>query len=195
MRNGHFRVDLADEADKRFIVDRLRRLGRQTMNVRTMPDYEMLVLRDLEREAIVGWQGLDYRHRPGMAEIFSLQVDPAYRGLGLGLVLEHVAACRLLESAVPFAMVRMDRAGNGDLVRWRLETGCWIEATPDTLDGEFLRACLGCELHGQSCTQQIYLRFLPEAFRDYAERRIGALGGPIFPKEITVDDGAPQYRN
>lgn len=130
--------------------------GRQTMNLRTMPRAELVVVRG-RGGRIAGWAGVDVGSDPEHPELFSQFVYPAFRGRGLGGLLEHVWWTYLDREGCTTAFMRMELDTNEALVSRRLATGYYRVVSKEELGSRFVSACHRCELFGSACTRQIFL--------------------------------------
>jgi hypothetical protein len=184
----------SDDATKRYVMNALRGLERQTANLRLMPTAEILIVSDaFGGEGPIAWQGLDYRHQPGLAELFSLYVDPRYRGYRLSAVLQHIASEYLKSKNLQSALIRMDAIGTRSLLEWRLAHGFWKKLDPEQLTSQTIGLCRHCELYDRTCSAQAYLMFDLESFRQQAEQSLGTLRPLSFPVRVRIKDGQFAY--
>lgn len=146
----------ADRRDRELIIGLASKAGRQTMNLRTMPGAELVVLRRWDGR-YAGWAGVDIRSDPDHPELFSQFVYPEFRGLGLGGLLEHVWWTVLDRAGRKSGFMRMELDTNDALCKRRLASSYYREATADELGPRFVGACRKCELFGRACGRQIFL--------------------------------------
>lgn len=183
----NYRVELATELEKQYIIRRLRAGNRQTMNVRTMPTARFIILRDMDlRGKIIGWQGLDYETKLNFPEKFSLHLDEEYRSFLLGLVLEHAFAIHLKSIGIEIAYVRMDVSGNFNLSQFRTKNGFFTQLEPSNLDQEWVEKCKQCELFKGSCKEQGFFSFHVSQLIDFATRRLGPANFTEFPAKVVL---------
>ncbi|MGR9108285.1 MAG: GNAT family N-acetyltransferase [Gammaproteobacteria bacterium] len=141
------------------------------MNLRTMPCAKLAVLQGPDGE-LAGWAGMDAETHPERPEVFSQFVYPAYRGLGLGALLEHVWWAYLSAWGCHTAYMRMELDSNETLFRHRLASGYCREVSERELGSRFVSACRRCELFGKHCRRQVYLAVdVDKALRDSVRRR------------------------
>jgi hypothetical protein len=164
----------ADSRQRRRVVDLAKSEGRQTMNLRTMPQAKLAVLIRPDGH-IVGWAGMDAETYPERPEVFSQFVYPLYRGLGLGALLEHVWWAYLSAWGCKTAYMCMEFDDNEQLYRHRLASGYCRVATAPELGERFLSACQSCELYGDACTAQAYLAVNVEQALAESVKRSGPL--------------------
>jgi hypothetical protein len=190
-----FTVAIAtDNTTKLRVMHALGQMGRQTANLRLMPTAELLVVSgDSKEKQLIAWLGLDYRHQPGTAELFSLYVNPDYRGYHLSTVLHHLAAEYLTSKHLHFALIRMDAIGTRSLLESRLASGYWKMCEPKQITSEIVGLCHNCELYDRSCRAQAYLYFDLDSFHRRAEHKVGNMGPTVFPKRIRVKNGSFTY--
>lgn len=146
----------ADRRERELIIGLALKEGRQTMNLRTMPGAELLVLRRWNGQ-FAGWAGVDVRSNPEHPELFSQFVYPEFRGLGLGGLLEHVWWAVLDHVGCARGFMRMELATNDELYERRLAAGFYRVVTAEELGPRFVGACRKCELFGKACTRQVFL--------------------------------------
>ena len=186
-----FQLDWATDEERAEIMGHMRRLGRQTMNLRVMKGSRLLRVRAPEDgNRIVGWAGLDAWHTPGLAELFSLFVFPDYRTYLVGLILE-TARCAFLTRECPDVkrvLVRMESASNTSLLQYRLGAELMREAPPEELGDELLSLCSRCELHGNACAQQAFLWVNVERFLARGQERLGyVIPTENLPLQLRLD--------
>jgi N-acetylglutamate synthase-like GNAT family acetyltransferase len=169
-----FTLGWATPREKMLLDLEMGKLGRQRMNLRVMPNAKFILLKDSNRK-VIGWGGLDVEFNTDFPELFSLQLDPAYRGLSLGLLIEAVRATYLRERGMSRAFVRMARDTSYRLLAKRLESRFYSELDPRTLGSEYVDLCGLCELHGKACARQVYLSFDVELFLSESEKRFGKI--------------------
>jgi GNAT superfamily N-acetyltransferase len=178
-------LDWATANERQRIVALAAREGRQTMNLRTMPSARLAVLRRPDGR-FAGWAGMDADADPQHPEVFSQFVQPAFRGHGLGALLEHVWWAWLAGRGCGTGYMRMELDSNVALVAHRLRSGYCREATPDELGERFMSGCGRCELFGAACHRQIYLAVdIHKALAASTQAR-GALDLKSFPLAIPV---------
>lgn len=157
LRNGErLTLDWADAHERRRVTILAAEAGRQTMNLRTMPDAALVVLRH-PGGGFAGWAGMDVRSDPGRPEVFSQFVYPRFRGLGLGALLEHVWWAYLDAHGCETGFMRMELETNRTLFERRLASGYCRQVSAEDLGGRFVHACRNCELFGVECRQQAFL--------------------------------------
>lgn len=178
-------LDWAGANERLRILALAAREGRQTMNLRTMPRASLVVLRRRDG-GFAGWTGMDADADPQHPEVFSQFVLPAFRGLGLGALLEHVWWAWLAGRGCRIAYMRMELDSNLALVEHRLRSGYCREATADELGARFVRGCDECELYGAACHRQIYLAVDVDKALAASTRARGALDLKAFPLAIPV---------
>ena len=155
-RGESLTLDWADAHERRRVMILAAGAGRQTMNLRTMPDAALAVLRN-GRGGFAGWAGMDVRSDPEHPEVFSQFVFPRFRGLGLGALLEHVWWAYLDAHGCETGFMRMELDTNRTLFERRLASGYCREVSAHELGGRFVEACRSCELFQRECRRQAYL--------------------------------------
>ncbi len=186
-----FQLDWASTAEREEILERMRELGRQTMNLRLMKTSRLLRMRAPEDgDRIVGWAGLDAWHTPGLAEFFSLYVVPEYRSYLVGLILE-TARCAFVTKECPQVervLVRMESSSNTSLLRYRVGAGLMTEADPGELAAATRALCHRCELFGGSCAEQAFLWVDVARFLERGNARLGyAVDAADLPRVFRLD--------
>jgi hypothetical protein len=186
-----FELDWANGEERTQIIEDMRRFGRQTMNLRTMPDSKLLRLRAIEdNNRIVGWAGVDTRYTPGIAETFSLFVVPEYRAFLVGLILE-TARCSYIANECPDVtrvLTRMESSTNSSLLRYRLNARLMVPATREDVGLDTVDLCQQCELYGKSCPQQAFLWLDVRRFLARGHERLGfELSTRSLPTVVTID--------
>jgi len=146
----------ADSQERQQIIALAQQEWRQTMNLRTMPGAQLVVLRR-PGGLFAGWAGVDVDTHPRRPELFSRFVYPQFRGRGLGGLLEHFWWAYLDSRGCGTGYMRMERDSNENLVERKLRSGYCRRVSPDELGQVFVGACRKCELFGNACRQQIYL--------------------------------------
>jgi len=146
----------ADRRERELVIGLAMKEGRQTMNLRTMPGAELVVLRRWDGR-FAGWAGVDVRSDADHPELFSQFVYPEFRGLGLGALLEHVWWAVLDHVGCKRGFMRMELATNDALCERRLASDYYRVATAEELGPRFVGACRRCELFGNACTRQVFL--------------------------------------
>lgn len=176
----------ADRDERRSIVALSLREKRQTMNLRTMPGAELVVLRRMDGE-FAGWAGVDIKSDPDHPELFSQFVFPQYRGWGLGALLEHFWWSYLDSHGCPTGFMRMEFDSNQSLLLHRLESGyCW-ELPPENRT-HFAATCRQCELFGTACMRQAYLVVDVRKALAASMRSAGELHFDALPMRIELND-------
>lgn len=176
----------ANSSQRRQIVELARNEGRQTMNLRTMPGARLAILLTPDG-SFAGWAGMDAETHPDRPEVFSQFVFPAYRGRGLGALLEHVWWAYLSSRGCRTAYMRMEIDSNDKLFEHRLASGYCREASPEELGTRFVSACRGCELYGNHCSRQAYLSVDVEKALDESVKRRGSLDIDRLPARLRID--------
>lgn len=186
-----FELDWASAEERAEIMAEMQRLGRQTMNLRVMPDSRLLRVRAPEDgNRIVGWAGLDAWYTPRVAEFFSLFVYPEYRTYLVGLILETARCAFLVKECahIERVLVRMESASNTSLLRYRLGASLMAEASREEVGDETLKLCGRCELYGQSCAQQAFLWVDVRRFLARGSERLGfELRADALPTVVRLD--------
>src|SRR5262245_13540013 len=180
----------ADGRERQRVIGLAAREGRQTMNLRTMPGAELVVLRRPDGE-FAGWTGVDVRSDPQRPELFSQFVYPEFRGVRLGALLEHVWWAYLARHGCSTGYMRMELESNHTLFEHRLNSGYCREITRQELGPRFVGACCNCELFGAACREQVYLAVDVEAALSASNRSRGPLDIGSLPLRLAV---APQHR-
>lgn len=152
----------ADARERQRVIQLASSEGRQTMNLRTMPGARLVVLRR-PQGGFAGWAGMDADSDPARPEVFSQFVYPAYRGIGLGALLEHVWWAYLASRGCTTGYMRMELGSNRELFLYRLRSGYCRRVGRGELGSRFLSACRRCELFGDPCSRQVYLAVDVEA--------------------------------
>lgn len=173
----------ADRRERERIIGLAMREGRQTMNLRTMPGAELVVLRRRDGR-FAGWAGLDVRSDPEHPELFSQFVYPAFRGMGLGGLLEHVWWSYLDHAGCATGFMRMELDTNDSLCKRRLGSGHYRVVTEKELGSRFVGACRKCELFGNACGRQIFLAVDVRKALAASIRARGALDVTALPMRI-----------
>jgi hypothetical protein len=182
----NYQLDLATTDELKIILSRLKEGRRQTMNFRTMPTAQALVLKVAETQKIIGWQGFDHHHRPDYPEKFSLHLDEEYRSFLLGLALEHGLAVYLQKHNVPHAYVRMESSSNSSLLDWRVKTGIYKRQAISELNPEWVANCKKCELFGKKCPEQTFFQFDVNEWVEFGNRRLGIHQHISFPANVVL---------
>jgi hypothetical protein len=146
----------ADSAERELVVALARQAARQTMNLRTMPQARLVVLRQAGA-GLAGWAGMDIAHDPQRPELFSQFVAPAFRGRGLGAILEHVWWTWLHRCGATVAYMRMEADSNAALLEKRLRLPFYRLVPERELDVRFVDDCRRCELYGRDCRRAAFL--------------------------------------
>ena len=149
-------LDWATSQEKQRVIHLASQEGRQTMNLRTMPGAQLIVLRR-PQGGIAGWAGLDITSDPLRPEVFSQFVYPQFRGSGLGGLLEHVVWAHLDRHGISTVYMRMEIDSNETLFAKRLASGYCRQVFADELGARFMAACRTCELFGAACRRQAFL--------------------------------------
>jgi GNAT superfamily N-acetyltransferase len=185
---GHETLTLAwaDQDERRSIVALSLREKRQTMNLRTMPGAELVVLRRIDGE-FAGWAGVDIKSDPDHPELFSQFVFPQYRGLGLGALLEHFWWAYLNSHGCSTGFMRMEFDSNQSLLLHRLESGYYWEVPPENKT-HFAATCRQCELFGTACVRQAYLAVDVRKALAASMRSRGDLHFDALPMRIELKD-------
>jgi GNAT superfamily N-acetyltransferase len=180
----------ADRQERQRVIGLAAREGRQTMNLRTMPGAELVVLRRPDG-GFAGWTGVDVRSDPERPELFSQFVYPEFRGVGLGALLEHVWWAYLARHGCSTGYMRMELESNQTLFERRLNSGYCRQVTRQELGLPFVGACGNCELFGTACRQQVYLAVDVKAALAASTRSRGPFDIDSLPIRVAV---APQRR-
>lgn len=180
----------ANGGERQRVIRLAAQEGRQTMNLRTMPGAELVVLRRPDG-GFAGWTGVDVRSDPARPELFSQFVYPEFRGVGLGALLEHFWWTYLARHGCPTGYMRMELETNQPLLERRLSSGYYRQITRQELGPRFVRACRNCELFGAACSQQAYLAVDVRAALAASTRSRGPLDIGSLPMRVAV---VPQYR-
>ena len=183
-------LDWADGQERPRVIGLATQEGRQTMNLRTMPGAELVVLRRSDG-GFAGWTGMDVRSDPERPELFSQFVYPEFRGVGLGALLEHVWWAYLASHGCSTGYMRMELDSNQTLFEHRLNSGYCRQVTRQELGPRFVGACRNCELFGAACHQQVYLAVDVEQALIASIRSRGPLDIGSLPVRVTV---TPQRR-
>jgi GNAT superfamily N-acetyltransferase len=180
----------ADGWERQRVIGLAAREGRQTMNLRTMPGADLVVLRRPDG-GFAGWAGMDVSTDPERPELFSQFVYPEFRGAGLGALLEHVWWAYLASHGCATGYMRMELESNDALFERRLKSGYCRQVTRQELGQHFVGACRECELFGTACRQQVYLAVDVQAALAASTRSRGSLDIGSFPMRVVVH---PQLR-
>lgn len=178
----------ADARERECVVGLAASEGRQTMNLRTMPGAELVVLRR-PGGGFAGWAGMDVGSDPEHPELFSQFVYPEFRGLGLGALLEHVWWAYLASRGCSTGYMRMELDSNRTLFEHRLGSGHYREVSRRELGLRFVRACRNCELFGTACHRQAYLAVDVEQALAASTRARGRLDIGSLPMCLAVSPG------
>ncbi len=189
--NATLTLAWADSRQRTRVVELAKSEGRQTMNLRTMPQAKLAVLIRPDGH-FVGWAGMDAETHPDRPEVFSQFIYPNYRGFGLGALLEHVWWAYLSAWGCKTAYMRMELDDNEQLYRHRLASGYCRVAKATELGDRFLTACRGCELYGDSCRSQAYLAVNVERALAESVKRRGPLDICHFPIRLRI---TPPHRD
>ena len=185
----------ADRDERRSIVALSLRERRQTMNLRTMPGAELVVLRRMNGE-FAGWAGVDIKSDADHPELFSQFVFPQYRHLGLGALLEHFWWAYLNSHGCSIGFMRMEFDKNQSLLLHRLESGYYWEL-PSENKTHFVATCHQCELFGTACVRQTYLAVDVRKALAASMRSRGDLHFDTLPMQIDLKDhrtnGVPEF--
>ena len=176
----------ADDRERRQVIALAAREGRQTMNLRTMPGAELVVLLRSSGE-FAGWAGVDIysdRRRP---ELFSQFVYPQFRGLGLGSLLEHFWWAYLYANGCATGYMRMEYDTNLELFQKRLASGYCRQVPVEELGPGFVGACRKCELFGKTCHRQVYLAVDVRKALSASTRARGVLPIESLPLRISLE--------
>jgi hypothetical protein len=184
-----FELDWASPTERLEIMDRARAYGRQTMNLRLMPEARLLRLRAVQDgNRIVGWAGFDIAFTPGMGEVFSLFVEPEYRTYLVGLVLETARCAYLKKAGASRVLCRMAASTNDSLLSYRLGNGLMMEADAREISPGALALCRQCELFGASCARQAYVWVNVDRFLERGTHRLGTeIDTGALPTTISLD--------
>lgn len=176
----------ADRPARERVIALALQERRQTMNLRTKPGAELVVVRRLNGE-FAGWAGVDVDTDPAYPEVFSQFVYPRFRGMGLGALLEHLWWAYLDSRACAVGYMRMELDSNETLVKRRLSSGYCRQVAVEGLAPRFVRSCHGCELFGAPCRRQIYLAVdVRKALAACVEAR-GDLDIDSLPMSVNVE--------
>ncbi len=190
-----YRLRWATSEEKVEITERLRSMGRQTMNLRIMPDVRVLSLYNRTSNELIGWCCLDYEYQPAYPELMSLHLDPSYRSYNLGLLLETARAAVLWELGFRIAYTRMEAATNAGLMKYRIEAGLIKQLTTADLPESFYGLCNHCECFQRSCTSQAYFMVNLEALLRRGADRLGAIDVRKLPQDIDLDPAKFRQRS
>lgn len=182
-----YQVRLASHEELKNIVVALKLMGRQTMNFRTMPDTQALVLIDNEnQDKIIGWHGFVLNGDHGISEKFSLHLEPNYRNFLLGLALETVLYKYLHSKDVIFSIIRMNRSETPSLLDYRMKTGVVKPMHSEDFPESWLNKCDGCELYKKNCMEQDF--FEADVIKGIAlgEKRLGPINFIQLPVQIRL---------
>ena len=146
----------ADRRERELVIGMAMKEGLQTMNLRTMPGAELVVLRRWNGR-FAGWAGVDVRSDPSHPELFAPFVYPEFRGLGLGGLLEHVWWAVLDHVGCASGFLRMQAGANAARYERRLASGHFRVVTPEEIGPRFAGACRKCERFGNACARQVFL--------------------------------------
>lgn len=183
-----FSIGLADLAERSAIMATMLEAGRQTMNLRLMPTAELLTLKN-ENDEIIGWGGLDFRHNPGFAELFSQFVAPEFRHFLLGLALVHSRALILQAHGIAEAFFRMDASSSAELLELRTNLKLYRTLSAEEVDPYWRSYCEKCELYRKTCMKQVYLAFNVNDLVSFGNRRLGVAPDFRLPKALVLRSG------
>jgi CheY-like chemotaxis protein/GNAT superfamily N-acetyltransferase len=158
----NYELDWATAGEVNWIHSEMVKLNRQTMNFRMMPEARFLRFKDLDRDKIVGWGGLTDKGR--FPEVFSLYVDPEYRGFGFGRVIELARHHHFHEMGIKHAYGRMTVNTNLKLLNYRVNNKLFEPIDEHELDRDYADLCKQCELYRVKCMDQKYFRIDVENF-------------------------------
>lgn len=176
IKSHDFELRLCSAEEKSEIENKIRLLGRQTMNLRKMPDAEMLSLRDMSQgEKLIGWCGISTRFNPDYPEFFSLHLEVEYRSFLLGILLDYARAKYTMSQGFDFAFLRMTRDQSSRLLQNRRESGCYELMNPENLDPGYRDLCQSCELFGNKCAERDFLKINLPLLVAFGERRLGRI--------------------
>jgi hypothetical protein len=176
----------ADTQERQKVISLAFQEGRQTMNLRTMPNAELVVLRRSNGE-FAGWAGVDVKTDPALPELFSQFVYPQFRGFGLGGLLEHFWWTYLDSQRCPTGFMRMELDSNQTLVERRLGSGYCRQVAPEQLGPRFVAACRRCELFGAACGRQVFLAVDVRKALAASARARGQLDIDSLPMRIVIE--------
>lgn len=176
----------ADRLERQTVIALAVRDGRQTMNLRTMPGARLVVLHR-PNGGIAGWAGMDADTDPARPELFSQFVYPAYRGNGLGALLEHVWWSYLASRNCATGYMRMELESNDSLFQHRLRSGYYRQMSHRELGRRFVDACRKCELFGNACARQIYLGVDVRRALAASTQAMGTLNIDALPLNIETE--------
>lgn len=144
----------ANDRERRRVIDIATKAGLETTCLRCMPRAKLVVLRCADG-GIAGWAGMDAESDPEHPEVFSGFVQPRFRGLGLGALLEHTWWAYIAAWGYKTAYLRME-CGSGQrlLSRW-LDTGYCRRAKESRPHA--YGACRICALLGNECAGNPFL--------------------------------------
>jgi hypothetical protein len=167
-------IGLATLAEKRSIVSILEGIDRQTMNLRLMPEAEVIVVK-LDG-TLIGWGGYSVPTQTGhQPEVFSLHVNPEYRGLHIGALIEYVRCVALEGNGVSTAYTRMTYAADYWLLSKRAESSYYSVLEASALDSNYVGLCQQCNIYGTRCLERIFLRIDVTAFREHGAEKFDHL--------------------
>lgn len=182
-----YSIAIASPPQVQQIIQKLKSMNRQTMNLRNMANVEVLILRDDEKnQKIVGWQGLGIHSEYDIPEKFSLHLDTEYRSFLLGLALETVYYKYLRQRGYNYAMARMDVKATPSLKDYRMTVGVFVPVAKSEMPPRWQDMCSGCELFNKSCVQQVYFKCDVEKGVAFGEQRLGLINALAFPYQVEL---------
>ena len=179
----------ADSRLRRQVIDLAMEKGMQTTYLTRMPHAKIAVLSCADGR-IAGWAGMDVETDPEHPEVFSGFVCPEFRGLGLGMLLEHVWWAYLSAWGYKTAYMRMECGAGQRLVRHWLETGYCRPTFDDTPATPFQESCRICELFAATCSGSPYLVVDVDKALAISVRRTGPMDICRLPLRLNVETPA-----
>ena len=189
-RKNHDRLRItltwADSRLRRRVIDLATKRDMQTSYLTRMPHAKIAVLCCADG-SIAGWAGMDAETNPEHPEVFSGFVCPEFRGLGLGMLLEHVWWAYLSAWGYKSAYMRMECGAGQHLVRHWLETGYCRPTFDDAPATPFQASCRVCELFATTCSGCPYLVVDVEKALAVSVRRTGPMDICRLPLRLNVE--------
>ena len=179
----------ADSRLRRRVIDLATEKGMQTTCLTRMPHAKIVVIRCADGR-IAGWAGMDAETDPQHPEVFSGFVCPEFRGLGFGMLLEHVWWAYLSAWGYKTAFMRMECGAAQRLVSHWLETGYCRTTFDDTPARPSQETCRVCELFATTCSGSPYLVVDVERALAVSVRRTGPMDICRLPLRLNVETPA-----
>jgi GNAT superfamily N-acetyltransferase len=181
-----------ESRERQRIIALAIQAGQQTMNLRTMPGAELVVVRRWDGR-LAGWAGVDTRSDPEYPEVFSQYVLPEFRGMGLGGLLAHVCWTHLDREGCATAYARVELNANRAFVERRLRTGYYRVVRSAAVGPRFLAACRKCERFGDACGRQTFLAVDVRKALAASSRSCRALDVSALP--IQIPPGPERFKH